>query len=317
MRDKGWRHLIDAKTPLHVGPGEPPWGVFVSAYNDTERVRAVFDRVEARRKRWWLLPEYAYDEADGCPPDAFASSLNDEADFVDAALASTGLDGGSGRLCIDITGFLPQHILYLLRRLPPLGIPRFDMMYTEPLGYTQRADTIFSLGDVDQVRQVAGFGGPHVTDMSKDVLIVGVGYDHNLIDQVILNKESSHLVQLQCLPSLSADMYNESLLRLDRLLLPSKVRVDEQLFFATANDPFVTASVLADAVAMIRRARQGITNLYLSPLATKPQALGFGLFYIRECLRTATSIIYPFSARHSRGSSTGVGRSWLYPIDLS
>ena len=131
----------------------------------------------------------------------------------------------------------------------------------------------------------------------------------------MLDKESARLIQLQCFPSLSADMYNESLLRLDRLSISSHGRVDEQLFFAAANDPFVTAAVLSGAVKAVRRA-QPLTNLYLSPLATKPQVLGFGLYYLKECMGTATSIIYPFSALHSRGSSTGTGRTWVYPITI-
>ncbi|MGT2481237.1 hypothetical protein ACU4GR_25905 [Methylobacterium oryzae CBMB20] len=189
------------------------------------------------------------------------------------------------------------------------------MLYTEPESYARRDETAFSIGDVEIVRQVAGFEGQHTTDMSNDVLVVGVGYDHNLVGRAILEKESARLVQLQCLPSLSADMYNESVLRLDRLAIPSYGRVDEHLFFAPANDPFVTGYVLSNAIRTISM-NQIISNLYLSPLATKPQALGFALFFHHECIGKPASIIYPFSARHSKGSSTGVGRSWIYPVNL-
>lgn len=317
MRDGELGYLLDAKSPLVGGRGPSgSWDIFVSAFNDTERVQRTFDMVDARRKFWWLLPEYRYAAGDAVPSGAFTPSGSSEAELVDAGLITSGVVPGCGRVCIDITGFLPQHILYLLRRLPLIGAHEFDMIYTEPESYSERANTAFSLGDVDVVRQVAGFGGLHSPDMANDVLVVGVGYDHNLIGRVVLDKESARLIQLQCFPSLSADMYNESLLRLDRLSISSHGRVDEQLFFAAANDPFVTAAVLSGAVKAVRRA-QPLTNLYLSPLATKPQVLGFGLYYLKECMSTATSIIYPFSALHSRGSSTGIGRTWVYPITIS
>ena len=54
----------------------------------------------------------------------------------------------------------------------------------------------------------------------------------------------------------------------------------------------------------------------LCSLATKVQALGFGLFYLTEMETAAASIILPSIESYSRETSTGVGRSWLYPINL-
>jgi hypothetical protein len=86
--------------------------------------------------------------------------------------------------------------------------------------------------------------------------------------------------------------------------------------FAPASDPFATATVLSELIAREER-KKPITNLFLSPLSTKPQALGFALFYQRECSSRAASIIYPFSDSYAIDTSSRIGRIWKYEIDLS
>src|SRR5580658_4376694 len=53
---------------------------------------------------------------------------------------------------------------------------------------------------------------------------------------------------------------------------------------------------------------QGVSTLcvpcYLSPLATKPQVLGFALYYLTECRNTAASLIFPFCQAYDQETST-------------
>ena len=317
MIDSALTHLVDAKFLLaNALKDSMSWDVLISSYNDNQRVKDVFDSIPAPLKNWWILPEYGYEASEGPEGSHYRSTSWNEAELVDEGLASIPNLTPITRLCVDITGFLPQHILYLLKRLSIGGFRSVTFVYTEPESYFHRAETAFSLDDVELVREVSGFGGNHVPDMTNDTLLVGIGYDHRLVARVNLDKESARFIQLQCFPSLSADMYHESLLRLDRVGLTTSPRTDDHVFFSSANDPFVTASVLSSAYHNMNREKK-ITNLYLSPLATKPQALGFGLFYMRELIDTASSIIYPFSRRHSRLSSAGIGRTWVYPIQLN
>src|SRR5207253_621115 len=87
-------------------------------------------------------------------------------------------------------------------------------------------------------------------------------------------------------------------------------------YFVPANDPFVTANVLRRIVDDCERNGHMITNLYLSPLATKPQALGFALFYLTEMRGKATSIIFPFCRTYSKETSLGLSRVWKYVVEL-
>jgi hypothetical protein len=289
------------------------YDVFISAFNLSERVTNTFERVEAKRKYWVIHNEYCFDQSE-LPSNASVlfSMETTEADFVIETLGQI-LPALSAvqRVCIDITGFMRPHLMFLMKYLWALGFTRFDLVYTEPSQYMRKADTVFS-SDVVEMRQINGFE----VDMTDDVLVVGAGYDHDLISHAIAYKSGARLVQLLSLPSLSADMYQESLVRLHRVAdAPLKVP-EEQLAYSSANDPFTTYIVLEEAIHKLEERQQGISNLYLSPLATKPQAVGFAMFYLKRLIGRPASIVFPFAKRYSKETSRGVGRTWLYEMEF-
>jgi hypothetical protein len=306
--------LLDAK--IELSGAERPWDLFVSAYNDSKRVRSVFDRVPAVERHWWVMPEYLYEQNE--LPDLPASSFlagDNEATIIDAGLKAVGFDRSRHcRPLFDITGMMRPHILFLMAHLADIGATSFDLLYTEPEQYARKADTVFSIGEDVRVVSVNGYVGAHDTDTSGDVLVVGIGYDHHLISQALQAKEGARVVQLHSFPSLSADMYHESILRFDKVR-SEQPRGGDEIYYSSANDPFVTAASLASAIYSAGRHHR-ITNLYLTPLATKPQAVGFGLHYLRQPRGAPASIIYPSSPSYTRETTTGVGRSWIYPINL-
>jgi hypothetical protein len=292
--------------------------IFISAFNLSERVAKTFGKINASRKFWLIHNEYGFSDAE-LPTNTplLRSSELAEADFVIEALSQIESDLTPGvRLCVDVTGFMRPHLMFLMHLLRTKQIGKFDFIYTEPSQYTRKAETVFS-SEVVEVRQVNGYEGAHSVDMSTDVLVVGAGYDHDLIGHVIANKSSARLLQLLSLPSLSADMYQESLTRLHKVAdAPVKVP-DEQLAYASANDPFLTYIVLVESLQKITSRSRRISNLYLSPLATKPQAVGFGLYYLKHLVGKPASIIFPYATRYAKETSKGVGRTWLYELNLS
>lgn len=309
------RYLTDAKDPIQ-DLTSLKYDVFISAYNASDRVQHVHSKIAANRCFWWILPEYGYSEGE-------VSSLKNAIylrDMREDDLVKVGLDQVlsdlkiGARLLIDITGFMRNQILYIMWYLKINSVTTFDMLYTEPEHYSRKADTTFSQ-KVAAVRQVAGFEGTHLLSTANDVLLLGVGYDHIPMGRVILHKENARLIQLHSLPSLSADMYHESLLRLDRVSSVTGRPNEGSVYFASASDPYVTATTLSEAYHQLNN-RRTISNLYLCPLATKAQAVGFGLFYLAELQGSSSSIILPEIESYSRETSSGVGRSWLYPINL-
>lgn len=305
--------LIDAKIQLKGYAGEA-WDLLISAYNDSERVQRVFKTVPARRRAWWILPEYNYSASEvSCLTDAFILPPGPENEVVTEGPQEVGFEVGQ-RLCVDITGMMRPQILFLMAYLRNQGCRSFDLIYTEPEHYKRRADTQFSIGEDVEVRSVAGYIGAHENDMNGDVLVLGVGYDHQLISHALQAKEAARILQLHSFPSLSADMYHESILRLHRVR-SERSRIGDEVYFSSANDPFVIASSLSTAVASVHKHRP-ITNIYLTPLATKPQAVGFALYYLRHLTEWPASMIYPNAAMYDKETSKGVGRSWIYPISF-
>jgi hypothetical protein len=297
-------------------PKDVQWDIFVSAYTAAERVRRVYDKVTAKSKHWLVFPEYGFTPGE-YPVGAFASADRNEAEYIKTFWEHSIGDAVGRTICIDITGFIRPYLVFLLRWFGEQGVRRFDALYTEPVIYSKREQTRFSDETVVEVRQIAGFEGVHNPDTSNDHLIIGAGYDHQLIAQIAESKEFSQKIQIFGLPSLRADMYQENVLRAYRAEeAVGRHTADESgNYFAPANDPFVMASTLQEIVGRAS-AWKPITNLYLSPLATKPQVLGFALYYLTECQNTATSLIFPFCEAYDQETSTGVSRIWRYTVEL-
>ena len=193
---------------------------------------------------------------------------------------------------MDITGFIRPYLCFLVRWLVSCGVRRFDAIYSEPSHYIRREETTFSDGPLIEVCQIRGFEGIHEPESmeseSKDALIINVGYDDRLITQVAEAKEAARKIQVFGFPSSRRYVPGE---RMCTRRATEAVGIAEN-YFAPANDPFVTAHVLSEIVSDAR-SRNQLTNLYLCPLATKPQTLGFALYYVNECLDGPCSMLFP------------------------
>ena len=288
------------------------WDVFVSAYNTSERVQELYGKVKAERKLWVVHPEYGIDPEDVPAGNVFRCDPKcDEAEFCGDLLREVGIDGCGPRLCIDITGLMRPHMMCLVARLERIGLKYVDVLYSEPVTYAKREHTQFSLGEL-YVRQVAGLEGKINHEQSDDLMIIGAGFDDRQISEVAQHVDFANKVVLLGFPPLRADMYQQN------LLCASKARDalgglhSRSRFFAPANDPFVTAKVLSEIVE--RKGR--ISNLYLAPLSTKAQALGFVLYYVTEWRESNASVIYPFSAHYASQTTKGLTRTWRYAVEF-
>lgn len=298
------------------------WDIFLSAHSTSDRVTILESRVSAAKKLQLFQSEYGLKPPVDLGERLFSSSAKTEADYIREAFdwlsSKHGFDPMQSKLCVDITGLSRPNILYMLMYLSHLGVKQFDALYAEPVRYTDKEETTFSRGDVEEVRQVNGFEGT-TTRARSEVLIIGTGYDHTLISEVADDKDAAEKILLFGFPPLRADMYQENVLRAFRSV-DSIRSADQSAFppikrlYAPANDPFITASVLSGWVEREKLFSQ--SNLYLSPLGTKVQVLGFGLFYLAECRNKDVSIIYPFSAGYNPETSEGVSRVQLFTVEL-
>ncbi len=309
----------------YLTPDELPkdsYDVFISAFNDSERVKSVFEKVQASSKHWLILPEYQYTPAEyPVTGIIYISPINkteDEAIF--SFIDSLGIDFTKSKICIDITGFVRPHLVYLVRYFIDLPIDKVDFIYTDPVTYVKKENTPFS-DEYVEVRQIAGCQGLHNPETSNDFLIIGSGYDNRRISDIAKHKDKTIKVQVFGFPSLQPDMYQENILK---AYLAEEASADgrqslidpDYTIFAPANDPFITANLLQSFISK-ENIKQQITNLYLSPMATKAQTLGFALFYVTECLEYPVSMIFPFCNHYSRETTKGISKIWKYTLEFN
>lgn len=291
--------------------------VFISAYNSSDRVRIVFNDVRANRKFWLLHPEYRFSDLEEpssgikVKPD----QLN-EIHQIDVLLDAIGDISGKS-ICIDITGFMRHVLAFLVAKLAHLGVREFTALYSEPVAYADQENTIFSTLTSGKVASIKGMAGSnHATGV--DHLILGVGFDHKMMGQVLNHKDNMTIYPLFAFPSLSPDMYQQSALRASDsgdAAMENTWIVNRK--FAPANDPFSTASVVSSVVREIDR-NENNPNIYLTPLSTKVQTLGFALYWQLEGrARQAVSMLLPECITYSRETSRGLKRLWAYTIELS
>lgn len=304
---------IKSKWPKHE-----EWDLFISGFNSSERVQRVFDKAKAKNKHWLIFREYGYKRSDFPEGTVFAFNSNREAYVISDYLARSNLDLAGLRVCVDITGFIQPYLMSLISIFVQRQVKSLDAIYSEPWQYVKRERTKFSDELAYSVRQVAGYEGSHTPEANNDLLIIGAGYDHELIARVASNKDNARKIQILGLPSLWPEMYQENVLRAQLVSEAMRCDVsDEQTCqFASAADPFATASTLSRIVS-IAKERHRVSNIYLSPLSTKSQVLGFALYYLNECQGEPASIIYPFCHSYPRETSKGLSGIWKYEIPIS
>lgn len=284
----------------------------MSVYNASDRVRQTFANSVAGIKRWILIPDYAFDANTAVPLEATVTDGANELEIIQQAFDDLPIDGAC-RLCVDITAFMRPQLIVLLEYLRTRSVLAFDLIYAEPSYYLRGEETTFASDVVSEVRQVLGFEGDHTDESSSDALIISIGYEDHLVTRVAAHKDHARKFRLLGFPSMQPEMYQESVLRSHRA--DEAIGTDRAFtYFAPAYDPFTTAAVLREIVAEAER--KGASNIYLSPLSTKPHALGFALYYLHERRHTATSIIFPFTATYARDASSGISRVWRYEIEL-
>lgn len=281
---------------------------FFSGFDDSERTKKIYNIVHADMKMWINFPQY---EVKTSEDNSYTCQSLKEDEAILPIFDVVNINSNS-TICIDITGFVKPHLLFLLRYLQVAkNIQKIDILYSEPQRYKNAELTSFS-NSLDEVRQIAGCYPSSIDpQIDNDILILSAGYDHNLISSVSNNKDKIKKKYILIgFPSLQPDMYQEGVLKVEKIreTLGSEVKK----VFAPAFDPFVTASVIDEII----NENPKCTNIYLSPLSTKAQTIGILLFYIWNAERRPVSIIYPFSNKYMTDTSIGIKKTWKYTLEF-
>jgi len=297
--------------------GNCDYDIFISTFNQTERVTEIYKAIHSEKKYWIILPDYennlfvGNDTKISVPYEGY-SQLSA---FIDELPLNTNT-----KLCIDITGFLIPHMLFTIRYLQKKrNINYINIIYTEPQKYIEEENTSFSDYFYD-VTQVSGYGGSPNTNMNNDLLIISSGYDDSRITDVAGKKKHARKIQLFGFPPLQADMFQENMLKAYKAESAVGIEGFKNLdlnLYAPANDPFVTAQTIKKFIEREER-YQSFTNIYLAPVSTKPHALGMGLYCLWEYSRGSKplSIVYPVCDKYYGNTCVGISKIWKYHIEL-
>ncbi|NHM06543.1 hypothetical protein G4D82_04865 [Flavobacterium sp. CYK-4] len=298
--------------------------LFISAYNESERVNFVFDNVNCVNKHWIIFPEYLFKDIElshlkgSVYNYSYSANLDEGQIITDYYNKSKSFFEGARKVCIDITGFIRPYLVFLVRLLQKSGVESIQFIYTEPTNYVKKEDTLFS-DDFMEIRTISGCLNSHNPNTSNDLLIVGSGYDYQMIAKIAKAKPESKKVQILGFPSLKADMFQENVLKVYEAqedVSSGNFSVDDDnIILAPANDPFITAEMISKFIAKENKIKP-VTNIYLCPLSTKAQTLGIALFYVCECLDKPASIIFPFSNKYSRETTEGIANILIYEVQF-
>jgi hypothetical protein len=297
------------------------YDILISTFNRTDRVRDVFEAINAKEKYIIVLPEYGGDML-------FISSIKTTkipisySDYSQLArfLETIQLNEDT-KLCVDITGFIIPHMLFAIRYLQKRkNVKQIDIIYTEPQKYTNEENTYFS-DFYHDVAQVFGYGGSPNPNVDNDLLIIASGYDDSRITDVASKKKHvKNKIQLFGFPPAQADMFQENMLRAYK----AESAVGNEGFknldlnlYAPASDPFVVAQTIKRYIDKEQR-NNLFSNIYLAPVSTKPHALGMALYCLWENSKEdkPISIIYPICDKYFGDTAIGISKIWKYRIEL-
>lgn len=283
---------------------------FISAYEDCERVQKVFNNIDAEKKIWVLFPQYDFKKEIEVADELFSSDKLLENEFIQELFEKYGIEK-SKNIAIDITGFIRPHLIFLVRYLAFMEFTSVTIFYTEPQQYVKADETDFS-GFIDEVKVIEGCGSSDNSENTdNDILIIGAGYDDKLVAKIAQNKRNCKIkYEIFGFPSLQPDMYQESILKTSKVR--ETIGENTHVAYAPANDPFMTAEILKQIIDKEVNA----TNIYLSPLASKPQVLGFAYYFAVEGYKKPISILYPVSKKYLLNTTVGTNRTWRYELEF-
>lgn len=282
---------------------------FISADDECDRTQNSFGEAIAKRKIFIRFPQQEY----STPNDTCYTNCEVQEDKYIQLLCKDLNILKNSKMCIDCTGFIIPHLLYLLGYLYRLEINEIDIIYNEPDQYRDKENTIFSKTITSPI-PIKGFEAIASDIRGEEILIIETGFQTELIREVVRSK--SKAAERHCIigfPSLHADMYQHSLIQLNKAKNNiGSTRVEYHK--APAYDPFISANKIIEIIKANRQYKNNI--FHISPLSTKPQAIGAALSYLLLNEKYPIDIIYPHSETYYSMNTIGTHRRWRYTIEF-
>ncbi|MGE8532998.1 MAG: hypothetical protein ACN6OJ_00260 [Chryseobacterium sp.] len=291
-------------------PTNESYDLLLSAYDGCDRTKKIFDKIVADTKKWIIYPHYEI--LDSVSDSFLVPTFQEDDDELVNFIKSLNINS-STKICIDITGFLRPHLIYLTILLNTVyEVKKIDFLYTEPNYYENAEETVFSGAISEAPRVIKGCSSiKSYSNFDNDILIINAGYDDKLISSVTKDKSKiSKKFIILGFPSLQPDFYQENIFQIKKA--KDEIGQVEKQSFAPAYDPFETANRIKEIV----NENCSDSNVYLSPLSTKPQTLGVLIYFLWYKDTHSLNIIFPFSNKYRKKTAIGINHTWKYSIEL-
>lgn len=288
------------------------YDVFISVYDGCERTKDAFDKVKARNKHWLVIPQYNQ-PVNEKPASFLYSSNTNESDYILEVMKSININADT-KVCIDSTGFIIPHLLFLIQHLKRKGVGCFDILYSEPQQYEKAESTEFTKR-VNHTRPIEGYSTVARDVDGEDTLIIFVGFNDEMVSNVAREKSlAKHKYLFTGFPSLQADMYQQNLIQLNKSI---ETIGQKHVHYckAPAYDPFVAAKKLQEIIDKRLRKPNPVNFIHIAPLSTKPMAIASALIYFNNP-NAPIDIIYPPAEEYKGHHSIGINRTWRYTLEF-
>lgn len=159
-----------------------------------------------------------------------------------------------------------------------------------------------SLGDL-QNYELTGYGGDYDPSEEDATYVVFLGFEGALSLKVLEEAEYKRLTFVNSLPSLYQKYKDISILN-NRSSITGKRH--DSILYTPADNPF-------EVYNFLEQLYEDLPSVCISPLATKPVALGACMFALdHETVR----VVYPISDVYSPHITSQVVKTWVYEISL-
>lgn len=290
------------------------YDVFISAFDGCHRTLETYDKIISKEKYWLLFPQYKIPDTITIPENVLFSEEVVENEYINEVVSQMG-NLKERVICIDSTGFLIPHLMYLMMLLKRNGLKEYHILYSAPMKYVRDEATIFSIG-ANQTRTILGYSSSPKSVNGDDVLIMLTGFNDALLTNVARDKSKSKYKYLFLgFPPLQADMYQQNLIQLHK----SKETIGQTNVYyckAPAYDPFISASKIQKVIDnMGIEKRSDIGFIHIAPLSTKPMAIAAALVYMNNP-NLPIDVVYSTSDQYMCNHSEGISRTWRYVIEF-
>lgn len=273
--------------------------VFILKYSHKNEQREIhLNEMRSILKKVGPTKEFSIDEETPIPV------INEVIQEIDKYV----IDIQNPKVTIDISTLIKWHLLILLRALDLKGLlNKCRFIYTEPKEYITELFQPLSFG-IKKIFPIPLFFGNF--DFAKDcLLVIMLGYEGNRAMGLLENIDPT-----ECLLLIPRPAYNPEWEGRTEEMNKEIINIVGQsnIKYINSRDPVLVAeglkSILSNGYSKY--------NCLISPMGTKPQALGLYLYWSAN--PTNTSLIYSAPLRHNDlFYSEGIGRTWMLPSKLS